>query len=296
MIPVLRAGTKRKQNKKMRRFKMEITLVFYRKRKRRRKEIRVQKKFEGSIFLIASVMLKYIFLAYHKKAKIEHCSIHFVHDKKKETALVLRWKMLKNIWRKKMWQNDPARMTILVMLNVIMVFWLIDQKVLTVSLSYSYANGETVAEDNIVTNDKEDAKSTEEIKGLIEKIRKIIPSEEEKCQKDKEKGECTDPCLKNEKEIIDQMNREQRQGWLKYIASRPRIAGNLATGSRKVSCKEPDDGHPSYSQKNSVFHQDEDCCPDPDEWPKPGCIYDARGLALMLKGPPAHLKKPKNLR
>ena len=37
--------------------------------------------------------------------------------------------------------------------------------------------------------------------------------------------------------------------------------------------------------KTKGRHMDEDCCPDPDEWPNPRCAYSAKGLAIMLKGP-----------
>lgn len=37
--------------------------------------------------------------------------------------------------------------------------------------------------------------------------------------------------------------------------------------------------------KNKGRHMDEDCCPDPDEWPNPRCAYSAKGLAIMRSGP-----------
>ena len=44
-------------------------------------------------------------------------------------------------------------------------------------------------------------------------------------------------------------------------------------------------GKPQMS-KTKGRHMDEDCCPDPDEWPKPGCAYSAKDYAIMLSGPP----------
>jgi len=274
---------------------MEMTLILYKKRKKHRQKIRAQKKFKGSIFLIASVMLKYIILAYHKKAKIEHCSIHFVH-KKKETPLSLRWKAFKNIIQKRILQYEPARMAILVFLNIASVLWLINHKVLTVDFSYNYAKGEATEEKSIVpdngggkidpqsftklsVSDKKVADTKEENEDIARKLNDIISSQEEKCQKDKEDGKCTELCVKNEAEIIAKMKEEEKQAWLKYLASRPK-----ATQTVRLSCPEKNDGDPSYSETKGK-HMDEDCCPDPDEWPKPGCVYDARGLALMLKGP-----------
>jgi hypothetical protein len=233
--------------------------------------------------------------------------------KKNGTPLSLRWKAFKNIIQKRILQYEPARMAILVFLNVASILWLIDHKVLTVDFSYNYAKVEATEEKSIVpdngggkidpqsftkfsANNEKEVNKAEENEDMANKLNGIISSGEEKCQKDQEKGECTELCVKNEKEFIDKMSQEQKQGWAKYIASEPRIARNLTTNSSKVSCKEPNNGHPSYSDNKDYFHEDEDCCPDPDEWPEPGCIYDARGLALMLKGPPAHLKKPKDLR
>lgn len=51
---------------------------------------------------------------------------------------------------------------------------------------------------------------------------------------------------------------------------------------RKRSCR--NDDNPSYSDTKGK-HVDEDCCPDPDEWPKPGCVYSASDYSVMLKGP-----------
>jgi len=55
------------------------------------------------------------------------------------------------------------------------------------------------------------------------------------------------------------------------------------------SCPNKHD-HPSYSNKGKGKHLDEDCCPDPDEWPNPACAYSGSALGLMLGGPPARKK------
>lgn len=60
----------------------------------------------------------------------------------------------------------------------------------------------------------------------------------------------------------------------------------ISTG--KISCRKKND-HPGKSDTKGK-HMDEDCCPDPDEWPKPGCIYSPKGYAIMLKGPPGKKK------
>jgi hypothetical protein len=42
---------------------------------------------------------------------------------------------------------------------------------------------------------------------------------------------------------------------------------------------------PTISSTKSKNHMDEDCCPDYDEWPMPGCFYTAKDYAIMLSGP-----------
>lgn len=69
----------------------------------------------------------------------------------------------------------------------------------------------------------------------------------------------------------------------KTAPAKPPAAPVKKKETRGISCKHKND-HPSYS-KTKGKHMDEDCCPDPDEWPKPGCVYSEKGLALMLSGP-----------
>lgn len=57
----------------------------------------------------------------------------------------------------------------------------------------------------------------------------------------------------------------------------------------KATCAEKND-HPSYSDTKGK-HMDEDCCPDPDEWPNPGCAYSAKGYSIMISPPQAKKKK-----
>ncbi|MDP1846143.1 MAG: hypothetical protein Q8L09_05420 [Candidatus Moranbacteria bacterium] len=50
-----------------------------------------------------------------------------------------------------------------------------------------------------------------------------------------------------------------------------------------AKCNHKND-HPRKS-KTKGKHIDEDCCPDPDEWPNPRCAYSSGGLGLMRSGP-----------
>jgi len=43
--------------------------------------------------------------------------------------------------------------------------------------------------------------------------------------------------------------------------------------------------HPKASP-NKGKHVDEDCCPDPDEYPRAGCAYSSHDFSIMLKGKP----------
>ncbi len=48
-------------------------------------------------------------------------------------------------------------------------------------------------------------------------------------------------------------------------------------------CPEKND-HPRYS-KTKGKHMDEDCCPDPDEWPNPRCSYSGGGMGILRAKP-----------
>lgn len=49
--------------------------------------------------------------------------------------------------------------------------------------------------------------------------------------------------------------------------------------------------NPSISSRKNKNHMDEDCCPDFDEWPKPGCAYSAKDYIIMLPSPTSgHVK------
>ena len=62
---------------------------------------------------------------------------------------------------------------------------------------------------------------------------------------------------------------------IEAVSSAPPVA--------KGSCPHPD-RKPSNSDTKGK-HMDEDCCPDPDEWPNPGCAYSAHDYGVMMSGP-----------
>lgn len=66
---------------------------------------------------------------------------------------------------------------------------------------------------------------------------------------------------------------------------------NTAVPSRPRStmiCPDPSQ-KPTYS-KTKGKHMDEDCCPDPDEWPNPQCSYNAASFKILLAGPSSKKK------
>jgi len=62
---------------------------------------------------------------------------------------------------------------------------------------------------------------------------------------------------------------------------KPKVEAPRVSKGRRCPEKNP---HPTKS-KTKGKHRDEDCCPDPDEWPMPGCAYSAHDYSIMLKTP-----------
>lgn len=67
-------------------------------------------------------------------------------------------------------------------------------------------------------------------------------------------------------------------------AEKERIKSLYRPSTQKSVCIEKHI-HPSKSDKQGK-HIDEDCCPDPDEWPNLRCKYKPSDYAIMLKGSP----------
>lgn len=64
-------------------------------------------------------------------------------------------------------------------------------------------------------------------------------------------------------------------------ARQARIAAEQARLASLRTCAHPE-RKPSYSTTKKK-HTDEDCCPDPDEYPNPKCRYSAKDYSIMLK-------------
>jgi hypothetical protein len=50
---------------------------------------------------------------------------------------------------------------------------------------------------------------------------------------------------------------------------------------QKRTCPE-ENSHPAKSKQGKGKHVDEDCCPDPDEYPNPACSYGSSDNAILL--------------
>ena len=249
------------------------------------KKIKIKKTFEGH----------FPGLLWHILLGAMEASFHEWRDR----TSWLWGKIKKEVSLTRLVLDSEVRIVVLIFLNLAVLAWVINQRFIIVSFPYSYASGEAetaspppinpatpqdlagMTRIDLEKKNDNSENQKEEGRAIITDLNKLISSQDERCQKDKDSKECTNLCVENEKEIIAQMKEEERQAWTKYLASHPKLAPR-STGW--VSCAEKNDGDPSKSDTKGK-HMDEDCCPDPDEWPKPGCRYSAHGLALMLKGP-----------
>ncbi|HLM83994.1 MAG TPA: hypothetical protein VK254_02155 [Candidatus Bathyarchaeia archaeon] len=65
-----------------------------------------------------------------------------------------------------------------------------------------------------------------------------------------------------------------------HVAKSAKLSQFRVVHGRKVCRKSH--SHPSYSKKGKGNHVDEDCCPDPDEWPNKKCSYSSADYSIML--------------
>lgn len=64
------------------------------------------------------------------------------------------------------------------------------------------------------------------------------------------------------------------------VGKRGKLTGAVSSGGRLV-CPHPN--RKPQKSPNQGNHVDEDCCPDPDEWPNIACSYKASDYRIMLK-------------
>ena len=143
------------------------------------------------------------------------------------------------------------------------------------------------------SNEKIDAIKNNPVEIKDEKIGEVSPykSTTEICEEVKNAKTCSDQCqqlAKEENNIRQEIETTLRNQEVKPVYRKPipvagRVAGVSVQAPRKLSCPAKND-HPGTSD-NKGKHMDEDCCPDYDEWPKPGCVYAPGDYGVMLKGP-----------
>lgn len=195
-----------------------------------------------------------------------------------KTVQVVSWKS-KDIFHSlkslDLWEYIPIRVFILAVSVGVVAIFMISTGTYGVSGNYeAYSAVSEGVESDVV----------------VKKIGKLddyqlVAVSSKQCASDYSKSQNSEMCGADVKNKV--LEAEERRIEQERLAAARAAAAKAATykaASVKVSCPEKNDGHPSKS-KTKGKHMDEDCCPDPDEWPKPGCVYSASGRALMLSGP-----------
>jgi hypothetical protein len=195
-------------------------------------------------------------------------------------------------WEEKLkeYANEPfSKVTVLAVANLAVFAFLISSGTVSKLIPhYVVANipvafGEEIEPETAFSGGLKPGK---ENKGIMPEATSLKGNDLSKaeCEKDQEEGKCSNLCADIEQyiKVTKDMSEEEKRAWQKaaanFAAKKPRRSFSSGT-----VCAEKND-HPRKSDTKGK-HRDEDCCPDPDEWPKPGCAYSAAGLALMMSGP-----------
>lgn len=256
--------------------KVELSLVLGEK-----EEIKTKKVFYGSLF--------FIFLSVSGALAAWLFKISW--QKTKNHLKILRQSLTPDFSS----PGTPLRgLFLLVALNLGVWGWLHKEEVFLIyeplikkvqEISFPVALGKTEekvvlgAEDAVKINDlKREMMTENSLQNALKAEKDLnLSLTQERCQKDKLEGKSSELCGEDPKdEALDrELKKIDDQARARLIV-RPR---NPAAGGRR--CAEEND-HPGKSDTKGK-HTDEDCCPDPDEWPMPGCYYTPAGYALMLK-------------
>lgn len=198
----------------------------------------------------------------------------FLVDKKREKIAKLKngLKLINN-FKIHNFFSEEIKVTAAIVFIIMSIIWMRNREIIPIAHSDDF--------DSKITNAQSVEKSESEKLELEEKeidVKSInrykLESSDKECEDNKSKKRSSDLCGKDDEEELEKIAKEKAAKIAK--ASKPRVV--------KPSCGEDDEGDPSRS-KTKGKHRDEDCCPDPDEWPKPGCVYSAKGYSIMLKGP-----------
>lgn len=235
------------------------------------KETKKELKFKD--YLDSDVRLS--FYALHKLMK-GFFTKEMKKAEKKEKEYEGLWKFINNYKIRDSF-SEEFKIILTVVFIVVFAIWVGDKN--SIPVAHSDSDGSELEITNAHTKEDIDkGKESVEIKTDVKDANENkFESSEKSCEKNKEQKKSSELCGKDDEEevkkIEDEKEEEERK---RAAAAKPKIV--------KLSCREDDYGDPSESDTKGK-HKDEDCCPDPDEWPKPGCTYDAHGYSIMLKGP-----------
>lgn len=222
------------------------------------------------------------------------------HLKTKKRYLEKYWKSLENCnWQEELKElekcaKEPfSKITVLVAANILIFIWMIGNGIFgsvipnQLGVYMASALGAEADEINMKAGKAGFSQGLEAQNNNILELKANPENDsisEVKCEKDKEDGRCSALCADIEQyiKLTKDMGEEEKRDWEKavkeMVSKKPK-----KTFSYGARCAKKND-HPGKSETKGK-HRDEDCCPDPDEWPKPGCAYSAAGLHLMLSGP-----------
>ena len=195
--------------------------------------------------------------------------ITFLAKKKEVQNLMVAVESFKNKFRPNGYINEELKIFASVIFIVWAAMWLGSQGSAPIAYSDEITNAQP--KESMTPEKIESDSGILNIKNANEY--KIKPTEKG-CDEYKEQKVSSSFCKKDDEEMMKKIEREENEE--EIFVSRPRAI--------VLSCQEKNYGRPSKSDGKGK-HMDEDCCPDPDEWPKPGCVYDAKGYSIMLKGP-----------
>ena len=231
-----------------------------------KEEIRTKKIFYGSLFFIFFSVLGTLSAWFFKAAWQKTNQRLKMLGQSSVSKFLSRWISLEMLF-------------LILALNLVILGWLNKESIFPIALGKMEEQVVLGAEDAVKINDlsRESlaGNSTQEFLG--EEKNPSLSIKEERCQENKVEKKSSELCGEDPKD--EALDRE-----LKKIddQARARIMVARKPVARKISCAVAND-HPQKSSQGKGKHTDEDCCPDPDEWPKPGCIYSPAGYALMLK-------------
>lgn len=192
-----------------------------------------------------------------------------------------RLKIYQQAWAaKSFFQVTPLKIIfLLIIFNLSILGWLNKENVLPIAMGKV---GEEIilGEESAVKFDdlQKESKAKNSSPEVLGKEKDLnLSLTQERCQKNKLEGKSSELCGKYEKDeaLEKELKKIDDQAKARMIV-RPR---NPAAG--KGRCAHPEDKPRKSKEKGK--HMDEDCCPDPDEYPDPKCYYTPAGYALMLK-------------